>query len=118
MAWYDLVSFEKNKDSILLIFKFFKLKYGEDFYEVQHWDGTTSMMVKKQDASYKHVYKIILDKEEECAKILERNNANNYKEREEYHVLKDTDGDIIRFFGYDIWYDILNFLFKKKRKQL
>lgn len=115
MAWYDLVCFEKNKENIILTFKYFGLEYGKDFYEVQHWNGTTSIVVIDNGLGVKYVYKIILDKELECAKILERNTIDNFIEKERYHALRDKKGKQLCFKGYDVWYDSLNYLFGDRK---
>lgn len=113
MKWFDFVSIEDNKDFIIKTFKAFNLVYGEDFYEVQHWDGTLAMIIRRKKNSITQIFKIVVDQDLECAKILMRNMVNNLSKKEEYHIVKDENGKPILFYGYDIWYDILKFLFKK-----
>lgn len=108
MVWYDEVCIEKNlEEEIKPTFLMFNLKYGKDFWEVCHWDGTMAMMVVRN----RQVFKIILDKDLSCAKILLRNTGCNNTTKERYHVVKDSNNMPIMFFGFDIWLKILCFLF-------
>lgn len=112
MDWYSSVCIENNlEEEIKPTFSLFKLKYGKDYWEVCHWDGTLSMMVVRN----MQVFKIILDKDFECAKLLLRNSVNNSIKKEEYHVVRDSENNPVMFFGFDIWYDVLSFLFCNKR---
>ena len=113
MNWYQAVCFENNREDIILTFNYFGLKYGEDFYEVQHWDGTTAIFLEVNKNGVKDVFKIILDREMECAKILYRNNSGNLYQRERYHIIKKHDGEPLCFYGLDIWYNVINFIFSK-----
>lgn len=117
MNWYQAVCFEKNKEDIILTFKYFGLEYGKDFYEVQHWDGTTAIFMEVNKNGIKDVFKIILDKEKKCAKILYRNNSNNLYCRERYHVVKSPSGEPLCFYGLDIWCNVLNFILSKNRRK-
>lgn len=110
MVWYDNVCIEKNlEEEIKPTFYFFNLKYGKDFWEVYHWDGTMAMMIVRN----RQVFKVILDKDLNCAKLLLRNTGYNNTTKEMYHVVCDSDRKPIMFFGFDIWLKVLSFLFKE-----
>ena len=110
MNWYQAVCFEKNKEDIILTFNYFGLEYDKDFYEVQHWNGTTAIFIQINQDGTKDVFKIILDKDLECAKILSRNKCSNCIGSDRYHVIKSADGQPLCFYGLDIWYDVLKFM--------
>lgn len=68
------------------------------------------------EISYKsRVYKIVTNEDKMCLTVLSMNMANNKKQKELYHVMKDRNGVDALFYGDSCWELALDFLNIKMR---